>query len=177
MIAKEVKVTYFIISYWSIAGAATMSSPPSSSAADPVRLGELLGSAWRAFSRSGRAGFAASGRSPAQVRLLLALSASPGTRMVDLARQLGVTARALTPITDGLESEELIRRVTDAADRRAFRLELTAAGGAVASELARLQADISRQIFAGLSREQREQLAELLTAFVTSLDGGTAHDV
>jgi DNA-binding MarR family transcriptional regulator len=175
MIANEVIVTFFTITCWSMAEAVEMSSPNPADA-EPVRLGELLGSAWRAFSRAGQAGFSVAGRSTPQIRLLLALAAAPNSRMGDLARRLGVTARALTPITDGLESEGLIRRVTDVADRRAFRLELTDAGGTVATDLAELQADISRRIFAGLSREQRAQLAELLTTFVTSLDDSEHHD-
>src|SRR5688500_5434068 len=109
-----------------------MSSRPRPVDGDAVRLGQLLGQAWRTFSRLGQAEFAESGLSAARVRLLLALAAAPGRRMGDLAQQLGVTARALTPVTDGLEAEGLIKRVVDPADRRAFRLELTDAGAAQA---------------------------------------------
>jgi DNA-binding MarR family transcriptional regulator len=135
---------------------------------DAVRLGQLLGSAWRTFSRLGQAQFAESGLSAARVRLVLALAAAPRSRMGDLAAQLGVTARALTPITDGLESDGLAVRVVDPADRRAFRLELTEAGAAQAQRLGTLQTEISERIFGALDRPQRRQLAELLTAFLDS---------
>ncbi|MEO3930368.1 MarR family winged helix-turn-helix transcriptional regulator [Micromonosporaceae bacterium B7E4] len=135
---------------------------------DAVRLGQLLGSAWRTFSRLGQAQFAESGLSAARVRLLLALAAAPSSRMGDLAGQLGVTARALTPITDALESEGLAVRVVDPADRRAFRLRLTEAGTAQAERLGALQAEISDRIFGGLDGAQRRQLARLLTAFLDS---------
>jgi DNA-binding MarR family transcriptional regulator len=144
---------------------------------DAVRLGQLLGQAWRTFSRLGRARFAESGLSAARVRLLLTLAAaSPGSRMGDLAQQLGVTARALTPIADGLEAEGLIKRVVDRADRRAFRLELTESGVAQAEEISDLQAAISEQIFSGLNAQQRRQMTRLLAIFVESTQGDQAAD-
>jgi DNA-binding MarR family transcriptional regulator len=143
---------------------------------DAVRLGQLLGQAWRTFSRLGQARFAESGRSAARVRLLLALAASPGGRMGDLAQRLGVTARALTPVTDGLESEGLITRVVDPADRRAFRLELTESGVAQAEEISDLQTAISEQIFSALSAQQRRQMVQLLTIFVESTPGDQPAD-
>jgi len=141
------------------------------SSGDAVTLGHLLARSWRTFSRLGQARFAASGLPAARVRLLLSLKAAPDEmRMGDLARQLGVTARAMTPITDRLEAEGLVERVVDITDRRAFTLRLTEEGAIQAERFSRLEAEISEEIFAGLTGAQRRQLAELLAAFVASTE-------
>jgi DNA-binding MarR family transcriptional regulator len=141
-----------------------------------VVLGELLGRSWRTFSRLGQARFAESGLSAARVRLLLALAAEPDSRMGDLARSLGLTARALTPLTDSLAEEGLVERVVDQADRRAFRLALTELGIAEAERIGALQARISEEIFAGLTPAQRRDLERLLLAFVASTAGEALPD-
>ena len=143
-----------------------MSSRPRPGDGDAVRLGELLGRSWRTFSRRGQARFAESGLSAASVRLLLALAAEPDSRMGDLAKRLGVTARALTPITDSLAADGLVTRLVDPADRRAFRLVLTELGAARAAELGILQARISDEIFGPLTPGQRRDLERLLRTFV-----------
>jgi DNA-binding MarR family transcriptional regulator len=143
-----------------------VSSRPQTGDGDAVRLGELLGRSWRTFSRLGQAHFAASGLSAASVRLLLALAAEPDSRMGDLAKRLGVTARALTPITDSLTDDGLVARVVDPTDRRAFKLVLTELGAGRAADLAVLQARISDDIFGALTPEQRRQLERLLRTFV-----------
>jgi DNA-binding MarR family transcriptional regulator len=96
--------------------------------------------------------------------------------MGDLAHRLGVTARALTPITDGLESEGLAVRVVDPADRRAFKLELTEAGAAQTEKITELQAEISERIFGALGRQEQRQLAALLTTFIESTHEDQAGD-
>ena len=148
-----------------------MSSRPRTGDGDAVRLGELLGRSWRTFSRLGHARFAESGLSAARIRLLLALSAEPDSRMGDLARRLGVTARALTPVTDSLAHDGLVERVVDQTDRRAFKLALTDLGAGQAAEITALQARISAEIFGGLTGEQRRQLERLLITFVESAGG------
>jgi len=143
---------------------------------DPVRLGELLGRSWRTFSRLGQARFAETGLSAARVRLLLALAAEPDSRMGDLAKRLGVTARALTPVTDGLANDGLVERVTDSTDRRAFKLALTERGVRQAEQLNALQARISDDIFSALNAEQRRQLERLLLTFIGSADADESTD-
>jgi DNA-binding MarR family transcriptional regulator len=52
--------------------------------------------------------------------------------MADLAGSLGVTPRNITALVDGLEAEDLVRRVPHPTDRRITMVELT--GGAAAVE-------------------------------------------
>ena len=153
-----------------------MSSRPQTGDGDAVRLGELLGRSWRTFSRLGQARFAESGLSAASVRLLLALAAEPDSRMGDLAKRLGVTARALTPITDSLANDGLVTRVVDPTDRRAFKLILTELGASRAKDLGILQAKISDDIFGALAPEQRRELERLLRTFVEAASDETTDE-
>ncbi|MGP3918948.1 MarR family winged helix-turn-helix transcriptional regulator [Nonomuraea sp. 10N515B] len=131
-----------------------------------TELGELLVAAYRAFSQQGRARFGDYGLSPARVRLLTALHQRPESRMRDLADALGVSGRAVTPLVDALESDGLITRKPDPADRRAFRLTLTDAGLGAIDQIARLQQQVSEDIFSGMPAEDRRELARLLRTFL-----------
>ena len=89
--------------------------------------------------------------------------ARPGrVRMGDLAEALGVTARNVTTIVDGLEREGLLARRADPTDRRAILLELTVKGRAHVEQLHALQSDLAEHMFAALSAEERRQLMYLL---------------
>ena len=133
-----------------------------------AELGELLHRASSAFARRGLAGFAEHGLSPARVRLVVAVGEAPGIRMRDLAEQLGVTARAVTPLVDGLEGEGLMLRKADPADRRAFRLHLTETGEGLRSVISDLQEKVSDDVFSALNQTDRDHLAGLLRKLVTS---------
>jgi DNA-binding MarR family transcriptional regulator len=132
----------------------------------PARLGELLGSAWRTFSRQGQARFGEHGLSGARVRLLVSLANEPNVRMIDLAGTLGVSGRAITPLVDALQADDLVVRRVDPADRRAFRLELTTAGAAQVDAIKALQQSVSEEILGVLSADERDQLGHLLATFI-----------
>ncbi|MEV4581428.1 MarR family transcriptional regulator [Nonomuraea jabiensis] len=136
-----------------------------------TELGELLVAAYRAFTQQGRTRFGEHGLSPARVRLLTTLHHRPGSRMRDLADVLGVSGRAITPLVDALESDGLITRKPDPGDRRAFRLTLTDTGLSAIDQIARLQQQISEDIFSGMSAEDRSDLARLLQAFLDTTHG------
>ncbi|MFI6596944.1 MarR family winged helix-turn-helix transcriptional regulator [Nonomuraea sp. NPDC050536] len=135
-----------------------------------TELGELLVAAYRAFTQQGRARFGEHGLSPAKVRLLTTLHHRQDSRMRDLADVLGVSGRAVTPLVDALESDGLITRKPDPGDRRAFRLALTDAGLGTIDQIARLQQQVSEDIFRGMPAEDQRELARLLRAFL-----GTTH--
>ena len=79
-----------------------------------------------------------------------------------------VTARAVTPLVDGLEGEGLMLRKADRADRRAFRLHLTETGEGLRSVISDLQEKVSDQVFSALNQTDRDQLAELLRKLLTA---------
>lgn len=136
-----------------------------------TELGELLVAAYRAFSQQGRTRFGEHGLSPARVRLLTTLHHRQEGRMRDLAEALGVSARAITPLVDALESDGLVTRKSDPGDRRAFRLALTDAGLDAIDQITRLQQQISEDIFSGMPAEDQHDLARMLRAFLNATHG------
>lgn len=122
----------------------------------------LLVRASRAYTRYGTTRFSAHGLSPARVQLISAVGEAPGIRMGALAKQLGVTNRAITGLVDALQAEGLLGRQPDPEDRRAFRLALTATGAEQLARIDDLHDAVSADAFADLDNHERGQFAELL---------------
>jgi DNA-binding MarR family transcriptional regulator len=70
-----------------------------------------------------------------RVRLLGVLIERGPMTSADLARELGLTPRAVTALVDGLEEGGLVRRTPHPSDRRAAVVEPTVAGRRVRREL------------------------------------------
>lgn len=110
------------------------------------------------------------GMSFARANLLFAVhsaqQSSGSTRMVDIALDLGVTARTITTMVDALEQQGLIVRVPDAKDRRAIQLEMTDAGRALMEPLAQAVESASEVIMSPLNGPERETLLRLMTRLI-----------
>jgi DNA-binding MarR family transcriptional regulator len=85
-----------------------------------------------------------------------------GLKMNELSRMLMVTGGNITAIVDQLESEGLVERLDEPADRRAFRIRLTRAGERSFAEMARAHEGWVVELLAGLSRREQEDLLRLL---------------
>ena len=104
------------------------------------------------------------------LRVLEALHCQGPAKMRTLADRLGLSARNMTTLADGLEAEGLARRVAHPEDRRATLLELTPAGLAEAEgSLAPRLAAISR-VFDDLGPAARDALRDALATLVVRLD-------
>ena len=91
------------------------------------------------------------------------LERSPkGLRMTEISERMMVTGGNVTGITDGLEKEGLVVREVDAADRRVFRVRLTAEGQRQFRRMAAEHEQWILELFDGLSTRHKQQLAELL---------------
>ena len=97
-------------------------------------------------------------------------------RMGDLAAALGVTARNITTIVDGLEGEGLLTRRRHPTDRRAILLELTEKGRAQIAQIHALHGAIAERFFAPLDAAERNELLRLL-AKIRGVDGACGHGV
>lgn len=75
-----------------------------------------------------------------------------------LAEALGVTARAITGLVDGLAASGLVTRQPHPTDRRATMVTLTDAGTAVVEALEGEQREFGRQLFGAMPRERFDGL-------------------
>ncbi|MET9336425.1 MarR family transcriptional regulator [Nonomuraea sp. NPDC003804] len=103
------------------------------------------------------------GLSPGQARALRELiEADRPLRMVQLAEALRIVPRSLTPVVDALEEAGLVRREIDPVNRRSTLVLITPRGGEVYERARQARREVARDLFGGLSPEQRERLRELL---------------
>ena len=93
-----------------------------------------------------------------------------GISMGDLAARLGVVARTVTGLTDGLEHDGLLQRVPDSADRRRINLTVTAEGRTVLRTARRSRIAKAAGPFRALSDDERTELHRLLTSLDNELD-------
>jgi len=87
-----------------------------------------------------------------------------------LAHNLMLSSGAMTNRLDRLEARGLVRRLADPSDRRGFLIELTTEGRALAeSAVATHAANEERLLAAVLSPVERQQLDEVMRAFLAGL--------
>ena len=87
----------------------------------------------------------------AQWRVIAILGHNPGMKQVELADRLDVEPISTCRIIDRLEEAGLVERQRDPADRRAWRLALTAKAQPIRERLSELAEEMSLEAFAGLS--------------------------
>lgn len=127
---------------------------------------------WREDGATREAANTLQGLSVSRARLLKALvEAGAGRmRMSDLSHALGVTARNVTTIVDGLERAGFLARRPDPTDRRAIMLELTAFGRDHIERVLAMKHATSERVFAPLDSEERGQLMRLLRKLAEGAD-------
>jgi DNA-binding MarR family transcriptional regulator len=86
-----------------------------------------------------------------------------GLRMGELSRRMMVTGGNVTGITDQLQRENLVERVADPMDRRAYCVRLTANGRRVFRRMARLHEDWIAELLDGISTSEKEKMIRLLS--------------
>lgn len=87
----------------------------------------------------------------------------------ELARLLNHNPGALTRLLDKLEKSDYLRRVPDAHDRRALRIELTASGRALWKRINACGERVAQHAMGALSETQRRQLEALLGRVLDNL--------
>ena len=85
----------------------------------------------------------------------------PGTAQ-ELARDMDIDAGAMTRLIDRLAAKGLLQRLRCDTDRRRVMLTLTAAGEAVAGHVPQVLADVNNAYLRDFSRDEWQQLKELL---------------
>jgi DNA-binding MarR family transcriptional regulator len=86
-----------------------------------------------------------------------------GLRMGELSKRMMVTGGNVTGITDQLEQENLVVRVPDPKDGRAFSVKLTAAGRKAFAQMAEVHEGWIAELLQDISQEDKGQMIELLS--------------
>ena len=100
---------------------------------------------------------------PVHAGILSILAGTPGLSQRTLGQALGTLPSRMVGYVDELERRGLLERRPHASDRRNNALHLTKAGQAAYRSTSRLAQEHQQSLLAGLSRQQRTQLAELLS--------------
>jgi DNA-binding MarR family transcriptional regulator len=98
----------------------------------------------------------------AQWKVLFRLSRKPGLRQIELADMLDIEPITLSRIIDRLEESGLVERVADPADRRAWRLHVTARAQPLVEKLRALADEMIADAFAGIDPKDIETTRAVL---------------
>jgi DNA-binding MarR family transcriptional regulator len=102
------------------------------------------------------------GIDPREFLLIRFVAATEGQSQQALAERLSVPASRMVALVDRLEEAGLIERRPDPDDRRVRGLHLTRKGRGVLEKAGKIAIDYETRLCAGINREEREQLIDLL---------------
>jgi DNA-binding MarR family transcriptional regulator len=102
------------------------------------------------------------GIDPREFLLMRFVAASEGRSQHALAERLGVPPSRMVALVDHLEEAGLVERRPDSEDRRVRGLHLTRKGRGVLERAGTIAIDYETRLCAGINREEREQLIDLL---------------
>ena len=97
-----------------------------------------------------------------QCKVLLHLSKNEGASQVRLCELTDVEPMMMVRILDRMEADKLLERRPDPADRRARRLYLTRKAAPILDEIDRISEVTRNEIFAGVSKAEREAFLKVL---------------
>ena len=116
----------------------------------PFEISETAHALRKAFDRRA----VGMGVTRAQWKVLFRLERQPGLRQIELADMLDIEPITLSRIVDRLEEAALVERVADPADRRAWRLHVTAKAQPLIEKLRAVADEMISDAFAGIDPEQ-----------------------
>jgi DNA-binding MarR family transcriptional regulator len=99
---------------------------------------------------------------PREFALLRAVAASEGQSQHAIGARLQIPPSRMVAFIDALEQRGLLERRQNPSDRRSHALYLTDAGHELLARAFALAVEHERDLCAGLSAQEREQLLELL---------------
>ncbi|ADB53556.1 MarR family winged helix-turn-helix transcriptional regulator [Conexibacter woesei] len=113
--------------------------------------------------------FARRGLTQARTQLLWAIGEGGPTTQRALAEALGVSARNVTGLVDGLEQTGFVTREPHPTDRRATLVTPTAHGAETVAQLRRDYAELAELLFGRLPTPRFDEFARALDEIVTAL--------
>jgi DNA-binding MarR family transcriptional regulator len=124
----------------------------------PFEIAETAHALRKAFDRRA----VGMGVTRAQWKVLFRLERAPGMRQIELADLLDIEPITLSRIIDRLEEAELVERVADPADRRAWRLHVTAQARPLVEKLRAVADEMISEAFAGIDPKDIEITRQVL---------------
>lgn len=132
-------------------------------------LGYALIRAFRAVNRTGNRGLRPLGLSAEQAHILLILWLEGPMRMTELQRMLMLSSPTLTGAIDRMERADLVRRVADAGDGRAWRIEPVGRDAGERRTIKDTLVELEETCFHALNQAERRDLLRLLDKLTASL--------
>jgi len=126
---------------------------------------------------SGRLGlpqFAGGGLTASEVAALVELAGGAALSQRELGERLGLEKSTVSRLAAGLEARGCLRRVREPADRRLYRVRLTARGRELAARAVAAGDAHRRALLAALTDAELAALTTGLTALTRALDQTTA---
>jgi DNA-binding MarR family transcriptional regulator len=128
----------------------------------PRSVGFLISQLGFFSSRAFMEALAPAGIDPRQFLLMRFVAASEGQSQQALAERLAVPASRMVALVDHLEDAGLVERRPNQEDRRIREVHLTRKGRGVLDRAGKIAIDYETKLCAGINREEREQLIDLL---------------
>lgn len=125
-------------------------------------IGHRLFGVMMMFRREADARMARHGLTDAQWKPLWMIQSGRATTAIELARESGIDAGAVTRMLDRLEAKGLVERVRSESDRRVVHLKLTEAGQAAAAHIPHVLASVNNDFLRGFSERDFQTLRKLL---------------
>ncbi len=104
-----------------------------------------------------------------QASLLSFVHESGPLSQTQLAEGLGVGRAATGTVIDALEKRRLVEREPDPSDRRVWLISVTQAGKDLVEPIGEIDRTLRSELRAGVSRAERQQLAQLLLRLQSNL--------
>jgi DNA-binding MarR family transcriptional regulator len=133
----------------------------------PFEIGETAHALRKAFDRRA----VGMGVTRAQWKVLFKLTRLPGLRQIELADMLDIEPITLSRIIDRLEEAGLVERAADPADRRAWRLHVTAKAQPLIEKLRAVADDMAVEAFGGIDSKDIEMVRQVLARIRENLCG------
>ena len=103
------------------------------------------------------------------VLLHLARQSEPPTQS-ELAQMIGVECPTLARLLDGLEAQQLVRRVTVAEDRRAKRIELLAGTEELIAQIEAIASELRGEVLVDIDQQELEVCQRVLGQMQANLE-------
>ena len=103
------------------------------------------------------------------VLLHLALLKEPPTQR-ELAQTVGVEGPTLARLLDGLEAQELVRRIAVPEDRRAKKIALSPQARPLIEKIEAISAQLRKEVFAGIDEDELRRCQKVHAQVLSNLE-------